>query len=102
MTGITLNIYFTSFQGLVQHLVGFDETGEGVELLLFAGTHPRHLVIGGEVALVGFFYCQLDLGGQRFFVLDVVAKNVYRRVGRSLAVGFGQVCERVGQVFRQV
>lgn len=33
---ITLKIYSTSFQGLVQHLVGFDETGEGVELLLFA------------------------------------------------------------------
>lgn len=55
------------------------------------GAHRCHLIIGGEFALVGFFYCPLDLSGQRFFVLDVVAKNAHRQPGRP-----------VGQVFREV
>lgn len=64
------------------------------------GAHRCHLIIGGEFALVGFFYCQLDLSGQCFFVLDVIAKNVHRQVRCSLAVGFGHIGEGVGKVFR--
>lgn len=52
---------------------------------------------------VPFFpYCLLDLSGQHFFVFDIVAKNTRRQVARRLTVGFGQVGERVGQVFQQV
>lgn len=53
-------------------------------LALALGAHRCHLIIGCEFALVGFFYCRLDLSGQRFFVLDVVAKNVHRQVGRPV------------------
>lgn len=56
--------------------------------------HGGHLVIGGEFAVVGFLYCQLDLGGH--LVLDVVAKNVQRQGAQCLTVDFGQVGERVG------
>ncbi|AZF09855.1 hypothetical protein C4J93_1643 [Pseudomonas sp. R2-37-08W] len=37
------------------------------------------MVIGGEFAFVGVFYRQLNLSGQRFFMLNVVAKNIHRK-----------------------